>query len=676
MVADADIADLIAAGDYVGAAARAVAEGDLRRAITLYERVWRFAEALPLAEELGDPALAIRLALDAGDGARAAQIAARIPDDRRSELDAASAAFAGRARFAEGAELAERAGSFERAAALYRRGGLTLPAARALERAGLWNDAGRLYEQVAREAAEDRDPDSAAEAQLALGALLGRLGRPRDAVRALQAAARHPRTMEAAARRLCLELGGLGLPHAADEIARRLHQGHPELPDSAAAIAELELQARSGRVLPAEPLRRFGELRLIGAGTLGRVYQAEDRLLGETVVLKILAVGAGGSGEERLAFLRFLREAEAASRLSHPNVVRLRDVDERAGILVLEYLPGGTLASALAQHGRLDPGSVRRLALELLSALAASHRAGIIHRDVKPANVFFDAAGNAKLADFGASHLADFGGTQTAGFIGTLAYLSPEQISGAPIGPAADLYGLAVTLFEALTGRLPFLGPDIVGQHLAEVPAPASELYPALTQAHDEVLQRALAKRPADRFPSADAMADAVRGWPTTTDHRPAGTRRDPTPPPLPLHAAPDDGAAVEPAARELLGPTAGGGQLFATRDVRVGRRVLVEERPAPLGELERARLVQLARAGGPRVQRVLAVSEDGRSIVYEALEGPLLPAVALSPAQHEELGPSFAALEAADVALPPGRPVAVSPAGPVIQVVAPLGRA
>ena len=86
-----------------------------------------------------------------------------------------------------------------------------------------------------------------------------------------------------------------------------------------------------------------------------------------------------------------------------------------------------------------------------------------MHRDVKPANIFFDAAGNAKLADFGAAHLADFGGTQTAGFIGTLAYLSPEQITGGRIGPAADLYALGVTLFEALTGRLPFLGPDLVG---------------------------------------------------------------------------------------------------------------------------------------------------------------------------------------------------------------------
>ena len=509
--------------------------------------------------------------------------------------------------------------------------------------------------------------------------MLGRLGRPRDAVRALQAAARHPRTTEAAARRLCLELGALGLPHAADEIARRLHEAHPDLPDSAAAIAELELQARSGRVLSAEPLRRFGELRLIGAGTLGRVYQAEDRLLGETVVLKILAVGAGGSGEERLAFLRFVREAEAASRLHHPNVVRLRDVDERAGILVLEYLPGGTLATALAQHGRLDPPAVRRLALELLSALAATHRAGIVHRDVKPANVFFDAAGNAKLADFGASHLADFGGTQTAGFIGTLAYLSPEQISGAPIGPGADLYGLAVTLFEALTGRLPFLGPDIVGQHLSEPPPPASALYPGLSAVHDEVLLRALAKRPGDRYPSADAMAEAVRAWPATSQwpalRLPAARRRDPTPAPTPEPAhtgkATEVPTAVEPCRPRAAGPDG------ARPTVRHPRRA---RGPAGAGRGAGCAAV------GPR--------QDGpdRPCARRGPDGPAGARPGGGPAQHRvrghrrtagagrlvagggpgRPGPGFAALEATGIPLPDGRPVALGPAGPVIQVVAP----
>jgi eukaryotic-like serine/threonine-protein kinase len=668
MAVDDEIAALVSAGDYVGAAVRAEAAGDLRRAIQLYERVWRFADALPLAERLGDAALAVRLALDARAEQRAGAIAAAIPDDRRADLDAASAAFASRGRFLEAAGAAERAGSFERAARFYQRASLPLRAAHALERAGLWNDAGRLYEQVAAEAGQDGDAATAAEAQLALGALLGRLGQPLESTRALQAAARHPATARAAQQRLCLELGALGLPRAADEIARRLHARHPELPDSAAAIAELELSARSGRALSAEPLRRFGELRLIGAGTLGRVYAAEDRLLGETVVLKILSVGAGGSDEERLAFQRFVREAEASSRLRHPHIVRLRDVDQRAGILVLEYLAGGTLASALARHGRLPPAAVRRLALELLSALAAAHRAGIVHRDVKPANVFYDAAGNAKLADFGAAHLADFGGTQTAGFIGTLAYLSPEQISGAPIGAEADVYGLGVTLFEALTGRLPFLGPDIVGQHLGETAPQPSALHPGLGPAHDDVLERALRKRPADRYASADAMAEAIRGWPVEAElggARAAG----------PLAAAgpvrvrtPAPGV---PPARVALGRTARG-QLHATRDARVGRHVLLEELDAPLAGEGRTALWALARAGGPHVQRVLALTDGDRAIVYEAPEGEPVPAAALPPELAAVLAPLWPAVEAAGVHLP-GRPVWLTPGGPVIQVVAPL---
>ena len=114
------------------------------------------------------------------------------------------------------------------------------------------------------------------------------------------------------------------------------------------------------------------------------------------------------------------------------------------------------------------------MALDIIGGLEAAHHRGVVHRDVKPANIFFDARGTAKLGDFGVAHLVDLGQTQTGGLIGTLAYMSPEQITGAPISIAADLYALGVTLFEALTGRLPFLGPDFVAQHLGEAPPPAS----------------------------------------------------------------------------------------------------------------------------------------------------------------------------------------------------------
>jgi eukaryotic-like serine/threonine-protein kinase len=657
-----DVGALLAAGDYAGAARGAEAGGDLRRAIQLYERIWRFADALVLAERLGDRPLAIRLALDARADERALAIAATIPEGARAELDAASAAFAARGHWIEAAELADRAGAPDRAALHYQRGGALMPAARSLEAAGRWHEAGRLYEEMAEAASRDGEPDVAAQARLALGLLLGRLGRPRDAARALQAAARHPSTELPAQRRLCVELGVLGLHHAAEEIAHRLQRRHPELPDSAAAITEMELQAAAGRQLSPEPLRRFADLKLIGAGALGRAYTALDRLMGETVALKILSVGPGGSSAERQSFRRFLREAEASSRLRHPHIVRLLDADERAGILVLEYMPGGTLAAVLQRSQRLDPAGARRLAIELLSALGAAHGAGIVHRDVKPANILFDAAGNAKLADFGAAHLADFGGTQTAGFIGTLAYLSPEQITGSRIGPAADLYALGVTLFEALTGRLPFPGPDLVGQHLAESPPRPSALDPFLSTAHDSVILSALAKSPAERFASADLMAEAIRDWP-------ASSRSRPRPALAPAAEAPAPPASAPPPERRPLGRTARG-QLHVSRDARIGRSILVEELPEPLGPVELESLKRLARAGGPHVQRVLSLEEGGRAIVYESIDGEPVDTAALDPAETRQLEEAWAALASAGLYASPRHPVVRTVGGPVILVV------
>ena len=232
------------------------------------------------------------------------------------------------------------------------------------------------------------------------------------------------------------------------------------------------------------------------------------------VALKLLQLGGAPADPERQAYVRFAREAEAAGRLRHPNIVALFDAQPASGLFVFELMSGGTLADRLAANGPLSPAAGRRLALDLLAALGAAHERGIVHRDVKPANVFFDAAGNAKLGDFGGAHLVDFGQTQSGGFLGTLAYMSPEQISNAPIGAAADIYALGATLFEALVGRPPFLGPDLVGQHLGEAPPSAAALRPALTSLHDQVLARALAKVPADRFASAIEMAEAIAAWP------------------------------------------------------------------------------------------------------------------------------------------------------------------
>ena len=689
--ADESADQLLARGDYAGAAARAAAEGDLPRAIRLYERVWRFADAVPLAVALGDRALAVRLALDARDVMGAQAIAGTIDDAEGAALAAVAAAFAARGHHHVAAGLLARAGAYGEAAELYQRAGALLDAAGMFERAGRWQEAGRLYERVA--AGGDRDPDrsAAAVAQLALGRLLGSLGRPLEATRALQAAARHPESRVAAQRRLTVEMLALGLPHAAEEIARRIHRAVPSLPADAVAIATAERQAAgttggtgtrtgtgagtadgAGVLAPPPVPRRFRVLQALGAGALGRVYAAADELIGRTVALKVFSVGPGAQGPERDAFARFVREATAVGRLRHPHIVTLHELDENAGVMVLEHLPGGTLADLLQRGGPVPPAGARRLALEVLSGLAVAHRAGIVHRDVKPANIFFDAAGNAKLGDFGAAHLLDFGHTQTGSFIGTLAYLSPEQITGTGIGFPADLYSLAATLFEALTGRPPFLGPDVVGQHLAEAPPAPSSLRPGLGPVHDEVLLRALAKAPADRYAAAEAMAEAIERWPTSA---PAAVivRADGA------AAAPPSGSGARTPTPTLVDPVipvaeeigqTGRGRLLAVPDPRVGRQVLVEEMDEPLDADSMATVRHLAALGGPHVQRILAVSTDGKTITYEALDAPTVTLGQLGAAARAPLDELWPVLAPLGIAPSADQPVAQTPGGPVILLV------
>ena len=659
-----------------------MAEGDLRRAIPLYERVWRFAEALPLAERLGDPALAIRLALDAGDSGRAAAIAEAIAADRRGGAGC-------RQRGVRRPGALRRGGRAGRTGGVVRTGGGAVPARGRCRwrRRAPWSEPGcgttpvDLYEEVAREAAEDGDQATAAEARLALGALLGRLGRPRDAVRALQAAARHPAPPRPPPAGCAWSWVPWGCPTPRTRSPAGCTQAHPELPDSAAAIAELELQARSGRVLSAEPLRRFGELRLIGAGTLGRVYQAEDRLLGETVVLKILAVGAGGSGEERLAFRRFLREAEASSRLRHPHVVRLRDVDERAGILVLEYLPGrhagrrrwpSTAAATRRRCAGWRSSCCRRWPPPTGRASSTATSSRPTSSSMPPATPSWPTSAPPTWPTSAARRRPASSAPWPT--------CQPEQISGAPIGPGADLYGLAVTLFEALTGRLPFLGPDIVGQHLAEPPPPASALQP---RAVDGCTTRCCCGRWPRARRSLPLGRRHGRGRPRLARHQPVrprgacppGRRRDPTPTPVVVAATGRRAhrASSRPPASRWGPPPAASCSPPATCTLAAG--CWSKSWTCRCRRPRRLALMALARAGGPLVQRVLALGEDHRSIVYEAIDGPLAAGGGAAPGGAGPSGPGIRRAGGG------GRPLARRPArggerraGPVIQVVAPGG--
>jgi tetratricopeptide (TPR) repeat protein len=724
------VGELVRRGEHPAAARLALARGELRRAIDLYQRLWRYADALPLALQLGDTALAIELAFDAGLPDRARELAHQLPPEDTANLARAAALFARRGAHHDAGRLAERAGDRELASESYRRAGDHLEEGRTEEAAGRLRRAGVAYERALETAG---DPRSAAAAQEALGRLLGRLGQHREAARTLQQAARAPELRLGAERALLFELMCLNLRAAVRDLAARIHgafPGQPAAPDAIVALDRAEHASHlfQGDARPEDATaslghgeagaaaglvhRRFRVIGLLGVGATSQVFLAEDTLLGHEVALKLLVVGTNAAGAERMAYQRFAREAEAVGRLRHPNIVTLFDADAAAGMFVMEHMPGATLAERLAREGALDPGVVRRLALDLLAALGAAHERGIVHRDVKPANILFDAAGNAKLADFGTAHLADFGQTQTGGLMGTVAYMSPEQIAGSSIGPAADLYATAVTLFEALTGRLPFPGPDIVAQHLGQRPPSAGRVRAAvdgvvLDARHDAVLERALEKAPAQRFASADEMAESIRGWPRRTHvpgRQPAqqqapaadtataaarGPATDGRSAALKVGSEPDPLEAAAPGgvtgSRERIGRSRAG-LLYRGEDPRLERRVLIERREVSLDadppSLQHIR--NLAGAGGPLVQRVLGISADGREVIYEWIEGPRVPLHAVSPPWREvlaELAPSLA-LEPSDS--PPsasaGGPapstaptVALTAAGPVLLVCEPL---
>ena len=256
---------------------------------------------------------------------------------------------------------------------------------------------------------------------------------------------------------------------------------------------------------------------VIGRGGMGRVHRAHDRRLDREVAVKVLS---GGHSGDPVRAIRFEREVRANARVSHPNVVAVYDegTDGDELYFVMECLPGRSLADEVAQ-GPLSTERVRRVALDLLTGLAAAHREGILHRDIKPANVLLTSSGGAKLSDFGIAKTADTSDlTQVGGLVGTAPYLSPERLRGEPATASSDLYAVGAVLFEALTGRHPYAGDNPVAIAHAMATAPAcrlAALRPDVDTDLADAVDRSLSRDPAARFGSASAMADAIRGAPS-----------------------------------------------------------------------------------------------------------------------------------------------------------------
>jgi tRNA A-37 threonylcarbamoyl transferase component Bud32 len=314
---------------------------------------------------------------------------------------------------------------------------------------------------------------------------------------------------------------------------------------------------------------RLGER--IAAGGMGAVYRAVDETLGRQVAVKALRRELA---DDPTFLERFRREARAAAGLSHPGVAGIYDYGEVGGqpFIVMELVEGETLAERVAAEGRLPWREAFAIGEQVAAALAAAHAHGLVHRDVKPANILLGRDGRAKVTDFGIAQAAQTATlTRTGMVLGSANYVAPEQAKGGHVGPAADLYSLGCVLFEAVTGETPYRGGNAVAiatQHVsAPVPDPREHLPDLLPEAA-ALITRALQKQPGARFPSGTAMAAALA----------AARREDGATRVLPLPIVPLDPPGRPP------GGVAGGG---APRSRRI--------RPVALGALVVVALLLLA---------------------------------------------------------------------------------
>jgi eukaryotic-like serine/threonine-protein kinase len=275
--------------------------------------------------------------------------------------------------------------------------------------------------------------------------------------------------------------------------------------------------AAAAAVPDSQRLGRYQLEREIGRGAMGVVYLGRDTAINRMVAIKAIPLASEFSDAELVeARSRFFREAETAGRLNHPNIVTIYDVGEERGLayIAMEYLKGRHLSDYAKSDNLMEPRKVLEVIGRTADALGFAHKQGVVHRDIKPANLMYDPGTDTlKITDFGIARLSGAGSTRTGIVLGTPSFMSPEQLEGRTVTGHSDLFSLGVSLFQLLTGQLPFTADSMTGlmQQIAEAQHPSLRAFrPDLPIAVERIIDRALAKNPDARYETGAQMAAAL----------------------------------------------------------------------------------------------------------------------------------------------------------------------
>ena len=294
---------------------------------------------------------------------------------------------------------------------------------------------------------------------------------------------------------------------------------------------------------PGSRIGRYTIVETLGQGGMGKVYLARDAVIGRDIALKVITIRPDLSEEEAGQYReRFLREAQAAGALIHPNIVAVHDIGQDAAsgspYIVMEHVPGQDLKKVILSRAPLPGAEAVGIVVQIAAALDYAHKRGIVHRDIKPANVLISAQGRVKITDFGVARLPGSDLTRSDQFVGSPGFMSPEQLKGAPVDGRADLFSLGVIFYQLLTGKAPFEGESVseVLYRISSQPSePPSEAHTDVSPDFDPILEKALSKDPADRYQTGQEMVQALRA--VTREDEAAGREASPGQPGHPAAA-------------------------------------------------------------------------------------------------------------------------------------------